>query len=170
MARAAGVYQSPFTELIHRFKYQGKIQLVPPLARLLYCVFEMFWQPDDIDLVVPVPLHMRRFRARGFNQAYLLIRGWKQMVPKCPDVQFQVGREVLIRKRWTAPQVGLDRSERITNIKGAFELNSAATIQGKRILLIDDVLTTGTTVNECAGVLLRSGARHVDVLTLARAM
>jgi len=85
-----------------------------------------------------------------------------------PDIP--VARDVLERRRWTEPQTGLGRKKRLTNVKNAFSVNDHSIIAGKRILLVDDVFTTGATANECAKVLLKGGAEHVDVLTLARAM
>jgi predicted amidophosphoribosyltransferase len=85
-----------------------------------------------------------------------------------PDIP--VARDVLERRRWTEPQTGLGRKKRLTNVKNAFSVNDHSKIAGKRILLVDDVFTTGATANECAKVLLKGGAEHVDVLTLARAM
>ncbi|PLX53179.1 MAG: hypothetical protein C0611_06545, partial [Desulfobacteraceae bacterium] len=81
-----------------------------------------------------------------------------------------VGGDILVRKRWTEPQTGLGRKERLKNIKNAFGVSDSSKVKGKKILLVDDVYTTGATVNECAKVLMKAGAACVDVLTLARAM
>jgi ComF family protein len=81
-----------------------------------------------------------------------------------------VDKDILARKKWTASQTGLGRKERLQNIKNAFVVNDTSKIEGKRILLVDDVYTTGATANECAKVLLKGGSKQVDVLTLARAM
>ena len=172
MARAPLVYEEIFTEVIHCYKYKGKIQLARPLAELLLTAFRLFWDKDSIDVVVPVPLHLKRLRKRGFNQAYLLIRNWQNITGKVPfdlsDLQFE--RDVLVRTLPTAPQTGLGRRQRAANIKDAFELVDEAKIIDKRILLVDDVYTTGATVDECAHLLLHHGAAHVDVLSLARAV
>lgn len=172
MARAAGVYDRILMSVIHCFKYKGKIQLARPLGILLFGAFISFWDRDSIDLIVPVPLHIKRFRQRGFNQAFLLIRDWPDIAEKfnleLPDIQ--IDREVLVRTRWTEPQTGLGRKRRIANIRNAIVLSNSARIADKRILLVDDVCTTGATADECAKVLLNGGARQVDVLTLARAM
>ena len=172
IARAPLVYEEIFTEVIHCYKYKGKIQLARPLAELLLTAFRLFWDKDSIDVVVPVPLHLKRLRKRGFNQAYLLIRNWQNITGKVPfdlsDLQFE--RDVLVRTLPTAPQTGLGRRQRAANIKDAFELVDEAKIIDKRILLVDDVYTTGATVDECAHLLLHHGAAHVDVLSLARAV
>jgi ComF family protein len=116
-----------------------------------------------IDTIIPVPLHYRRLRQRGFNQASLLARGLGSLL------QIPVDYFSLKRTRWTDPQIGLSRKQRAANVKGAFSLKSAKKIKGKGILLLDDVLTTGETVNQCVGVLKKDGgAREVVVLTVAR--
>ena len=171
-ARAAVVYEQISTEIIHCFKYKGKLQLARPLSELLLTTFRLFWDKDSIDLIVPVPLHIKRHMKRGFNQAYLLIRNWHtdaaQYLFDFSDLQIE--RNVLIRTVPTAPQTALGRKRRATNIKNVFDLTDKKKILDKRILLIDDVYTTGATVNECARLLLKHGAKHVDVLTLARAV
>ena len=172
MARAPLVYERIFTEVIHCYKYKGKIQLARPLGELLLTAFRFFWDKDSIDVVVPVPLHLKRLRKRGFNQAYLLIRNWQTIAGQVPiDLSdLQIERGVLSRNVATAPQTGLGRRQRADNIKDAFELVDEAKIIDKRILLVDDVYTTGATVDECARLLLNHGAAHVDVLSLARAV
>ncbi len=172
IARAALVYEQIFTEVIHCYKYKGKIQLARPLGELLLTAFRLFWDTDSIDVVVPVPLHLKRLRNRGFNQVYLLIRNWQTFTGQVPlDLNnLPIERDVLVRNVPTAPQTGLGRSQRAANIKGAFELVNEAKIIDKRILLVDDVYTTGATVDECARLLLHHGAAHVDVLSLARAV
>ena len=123
-----------------------------------------WFRTSDLDLVIPVPLHPRRLRWRGFNQAVVLGR--------------EVGRRwgigldpfILIRKTETPPQTTLSLKERKPNVRGAFAVAPRRTVEGMRLLLVDDVYTSGATVNECARVLVRSGAREVQVLTLGRTM
>jgi len=172
IARAPLIYEPILTRVIHCFKYQGKVQLAKPLAELLLTAFRLFWEPDSIDIILPVPLHIKRFRIRGFNQAYLLVCNWNILAAHFAyrPVQLQIERNLLIRTAATVPQSALGRAERTVNIKNAFDLNRPDKVKDKRILLIDDVYTTGATVNECARLLLNCGARHVDVLTLARAV
>jgi len=172
IARAPMVYEQVFTEVIHCYKYKGKIQLARPLGELLFSALRLFWDQDSIDVVIPVPLHLKRFRQRGFNQAYLLIRDWQTFAELRPlDLgDFEIERDVLFRTVSTTPQTGLDRRQRAANIKDAFELVNEAKIIDKRILLVDDVYTTGATVDECARLLLHHGAAQVDVLSLARAV
>lgn len=151
-------------EAMHLFKYAKKASLSKPLGLLTRETFFRFWDNDSVDLVVPVPLHVKRLRERGFNQAHLLIRRWA----KEEGISFD--GLALFRSRWTEPQTTLSRAERQKNIKGAFSVVSPQNIKGKRILLVDDVYTTGSTVNECAKVLAKADAEFVDVLTLARAV
>jgi ComF family protein len=114
---------------------------------------------DAADLLVAVPLHVRRLKERGFNQALLLAQAF-------PDKP--LAREALIRVRHTVPQSGLNPRERRENVKRAFAAPRPEDLKGKNVLLIDDVYTTGATVRECAKVLLKAGAREVNVLTVAR--
>jgi ComF family protein len=151
-------------QAIHLFKYGNKTSLSRPLSALVRNTFFQFWERNTIDLVVPVPLHMKRLRERGFNQAHLVVRRWATQ----EEIPFD--GITLSRSRWTEPQTILSRAERRKNIKGAFSLRHPERIKGQRILLVDDVYTTGATVNECAKVLMRAGAEFVDVLTLARAI
>jgi ComF family protein len=172
IARAPGIYDLTLMKAIHCLKYKGKIQMARPLGMFLFAAFIGFWDIKDIDLVVPVPLHLKRLKKRGFNQAFLLIRNWKQlsMTLNIDMTDISINRNVLVRSRWTEPQTGLGRKKRMKNIMNAFKVSDCSSIEGKRILLVDDVLTTGATVNECAKTLIGDGAKRVDVLTLARAM
>jgi len=171
MARSSGIYDASLRTVIHRLKYGEKIQLAGPLGRFLLTTFFRFWAKDSIDMVVPVPLHIKRFRERGFNQAYLLIREWAGLLEKSADrfAEIRITHRALERHRRTQPQTGLGRMRRIENIKHAFRLTGAVSVTSQRVLLVDDVFTTGATVEECTRVLLEGGARRVDVLTLARA-
>ena len=172
IARSAGIYKYTLMAVIHCFKYKGKTQLARPLGTLLFTAFINLWDKMSIDLIVPVPLHVKKLRMRGFNPSFLLVKEWvgiaKFLNVGLPDIPIDIN--VLERRRWTEPQTGLGRKERLANIKNAFNISNDSKITGKRILLVDDVYTTGATVNECAKVLLKGGAGHVDVLTLARAV
>jgi ComF family protein len=172
IARAALVYNETATEIIHNLKYRGKIQLAGPLGELLLTAFRFFWDIDGIDMVLPVPLHPGRLRQRGFNQAYLLIWSWPHLAARYGNdlALIRIERDLLIRTKPTAPQSALGRDQRADNIKDAFDLKRHDAVAGKKILLIDDVYTTGATANECGRLLLDRGAQKVDVLTLARAV
>jgi len=171
-ARAAGIYDRSFMEIIHSLKYKGRIQLAKPLGQLLLSVLFQYWVENEFDLILPVPLHMRRLKKRGFNQAFLLIRNWYDteagLNSRIPSTK--IDPYVLKRHRSTKPQTGLGRKKRMKNIRNAFSVDDPGRIKEKKILIVDDVYTTGATVNECASVLLKNGAGQVDVLTLARAM
>ncbi len=241
--RSAGVYEGALMAVIHLLKYREKVQLAPPLGRLLFLAFlthfergnsveqagaegealaaggayasvgsgsessvgggsessvgggsessvgsgpessvgggaefsvdgrgELSADGGGIDLVIPVPLHRRKHRQRGFNQAWLLVRHWPRYMTSlgkggsAPAVE----PSVLVRRRWTESQTGFKKAERLRNVRNAFSLESGAQLKGKRVLLVDDVYTTGATAEECASVLLAGGAASVDLLTLAR--
>jgi ComF family protein len=169
--RSAGIYDGAVMALIHAFKYNGRIQLAPPFAMLLYAAFLKDYAGSRFDLALPVPLHISKLKQRGFNQSALILREWGYLArePDAPLPPMDLTQQVLIRKKKTASQTGLGREKRKTNIKNAFRVIDASRVLNKKMLLIDDVLTTGATVNECARVLMGSGAESVDVLTIARA-
>jgi ComF family protein len=169
-ARAVGIYSGPLMALIQGLKFKGITALARPLSTLLFEVFKREWESGSIDLVLPVPLHVKRMRSRGFNQAWLLLRDWPERLRKVfgADCGIEVRHGILVRNRHTNPQTGLKKDHRAANLKGAFSVTDAAFISRKRILLVDDVVTTGATVNECARVLLSAGAAQVEVLAVAR--
>ena len=162
-ARAVIRYNEFSAPLIHASKYRGQTagrQTFVTLMRQAPAVRDLM-RPD---LIIPVPLHIKRLRERGFNQALLLARSFY------PDMKKRIMPQLLIRNRWTTPQTNLNGSARRKNLAGAFLAPNPAMIRAKKIILIDDVFTTGTTLNECARVLRRHGAREVEALTLARVL
>ncbi len=157
-ARAAALYEGPAAAAIKRLKFNRQMAYLPLLQSWLkLCPWGDLVR--EADLVAPVPLHPRRLRARGFNQAWLLARAF----PETP-----AARGLLRRVRHTVPQVGLNPQERRDNVKGAFAVTDASLAKGRSVLLVDDLYTTGATVRECARVLRRAGASRVEVLTVAR--
>jgi len=161
-ARAIGPYEGLMAEVISRFKFHGASRLSRPLGWLLAEYADPDFSFSDFDFVLPVPLHPRRLRQRGFNQALLLAR-YVSRVHSLP-----LDYTALQRIRHTEPQTQLSGTERKKNIRGAFAVTQPGLISGKHILLIDDVFTTGATVQECSRILLKAGAEKVAVLTLAR--
>jgi ComF family protein len=174
-ARAAGIYEGALKQMIQDFKFHDKIHLAWPFGLLMLQVFYgMYAQnaPTVPVTVVPVPLHAGRHRMRGFNQAFLLANHLIELNRQHPDpavFTLETSRDMLLRCRSTHPQTGLNKDRRKSNIADAFTVNAPEKASGKHILLIDDVYTTGATVDECARVFIQAGAARVDVLTLARA-
>jgi len=168
-ARAYGLYDRSLKTSIHLLKYHGKTYLAEPLGILLFSTFIRNWDPKDIHVIIPTPLHTGRLKKRGFNQTFQLIRKWPEWFKKSGLDHFHImiDQDILFRKRKTRAQVGMGRKERIANIKGVFDIRDRSKIDGKNVLLIDDVLTTGATANECVKTLFKNGAGNVDVLTLA---
>jgi len=124
-----------------------------------------------MDMVVPVPLYRQRLRKRGYNQASMVLRPWKdQAWQQALPQPLAINTQILARIRPTSPQTGLGRKDRQSNVRQAFRLKNVDIVKQKRILLVDDVYTTGATVNECARHLMQAGAEQVDVLTIARAI
>ncbi len=161
-ARAVGVYEKTLLETIHRFKYNRDLSAGKALGRMMAEHPYPLFSAGDYSLVVPVPLHPGRLRQRGFNQALLLAE------EIAAHSSLRLGRDVLRRKVHTAAQVGLGKDERAPNVKGAFTVKRPEAVRGERVLLVDDVYTTGSTVRECARVLMNSEAAEVGVLTAAR--
>ncbi len=160
-ARSLYVFSGGAREAVHCLKYRGRTMLGPVLGRALAgLVSSMNFSPE---VVLPVPLHRKKLRARGFNQSVVLARHMARSLGLRADVSS------LARSRHTASQVGLNTKERRRNVAGAFVLRRAQRVGGRRVLLVDDVLTTGATVNECSRVLRAAGA-EVAVVTLARAV
>lgn len=148
---------------IHHFKFRGCKQDAKPLGRLMVeymdKTYPALWQ--SVDVLVPVPAHKKRQKSRGFNQAALLAQeiGKRTQIPCVTDN--------LVRIRETAPQNKLNALERLENCRNAFGVLDGSVFQGKRILLIDDIYTTGATANACAGVLYRAGAKEVIPYSLS---
>ncbi len=162
MARSATVYRGKMREAIRRFKFSNMPELSRALVNVLFANDTVREAIRKLDLVIPVPLHKDRLKQRGYNQALLLAR----------EVSKKTGIRVedhnLRRIRSTLPQVGLGRKERTRNVKGAFRLWKPDTIKEKNLLLLDDVFTTGNTLNECALELKKKGAAKVVAVTIAR--
>jgi ComF family protein len=154
-AYSFGAYEGPLRQLIHLFKYGRVRTLARPLGSLLARAMP---RDESFDAIVPVPLYWRRWLQRGFNQAELLARGLARTTG-IPVVG------ALRRVQPTSVQAGLSRSARRRNVSAAFRSRS---VTGQRILLIDDVMTTGSTAASCALALKRAGAKRVALLTVAR--
>lgn len=165
-ARAALIYDARSRRLVLPFKHGDRTDIARACGGwMARAGAELL---AEADLVAPVPLHWRRLFMRRYNQAQLLAR--VVVREASPGSRPRLAPELLRRRRWTGSQTGLRAQERRGNVRQAFGIHPrwAAEIAGKTVLLVDDVLTTGATVEACAQVLQRGGARHVDVLTLAR--
>lgn len=160
-AISIGQFEGALREAIHQFKYRPCRTLGSPLSSWMA---QHLTVTASIDVVMPVPLHRQRLRLRGFNQALLLARG-VALVHQLP-----LSYDNLVRIRPTKPQVDLSGEERIRNVAGAFSLRRPQDIEDRRVLLVDDVFTTGATLNECAAVVRKAGAACVTAVTLARAI
>ena len=147
--------------IVHQLKYRGNVSLSPFLARAVWDRWMVSHGTGQIDLVTAVPLHWLRKARRGYNQAELVAREFCVLA----DLPY---RDLLKRWRWTRPQSRLSSTERRRNLKKAFVISSRFNLANKRVLLVDDVLTTGSTLAVCSEKLLEAGAASVDIMTVAR--
>lgn len=163
-ARAIFSYEDIILHSIHQFKYKNNITIGEIFASFM----ADFSFPDinfkDYSLIIPVPLHVQRLRERGFNQSLILARalGEQKKIP--------VDFSLLKRHQFTVTQKGSNKKERKENVKGVFHITDTDKLHDRNIILVDDVYTTGATVNECAKTLSQAGAARVSVLTLARVL
>ena len=149
---------------MHSFiQYGAKLSLSEPLADLMVEFAKNSLEMSKIDLILAVPLHSKKKRQRQFNQAQLLTENL------CRHFSKKIDQKILLKVKPSPSQAQLHNTERWKNVRGTFKVKNSSLVKAKNILLIDDVLTTGATVNECSKVLLESGASKIDVLTLARA-
>lgn len=159
MAASVYLFEGSLSEAIYKFKYAGKTSLFRPLGDLFkeHNILNL-----EYDAIIPVPLHISRLRERGFNQSQMIAARLEKKLKK------KIAPFIVKRTRPTSPQAGMNREERIKNIRGAFKIRKGVNVKGMRLLLIDDVFTTGATTSECSKVLKSAGADVVNVLTLAR--
>ena len=162
--RSIAFYQTTLQQAIHLFKFQKKKVFAPHLIQLINAHVPVDCCIGDYDFVLPVPIHKKRLQERGFNQATLLAKG----IAQAEGVPVLTG--TLVRHRHTAAQSSLGMEARQQNIIGAFDIQNPETIRDKRLLLVDDVFTTGATVREAVNELWKADPAEVDVLTLARTL
>lgn len=161
---ATAVFGDPLRPAIHALKYENVRDLARPLGARMAAFWPAAWRPGEPgapDLIIPVPLHGSRVRERGYNQSALLTRVLG------PAAGIPIHEKTLTRRRATRPQVGLDAAGRRENVAGAFAVRS--NVEGRRIVLVDDVCTTGATLEACAAALKAAGAVVVWGYTLSRA-
>jgi ComF family protein len=157
LARSFGLYEGVLKKAINLLKYQGIKRLSKPLSELILQTLKI----PPVDVAVPVPLHERRLKEREFNQSALIAK----YIAKGSGIPLL--SDCLIKSKDTVPQVGLNMKERRKNIKKTFEIKDRNPLNGKDIMLVDDVFTTGATVRECSKVLKNAGARDIYVITIA---
>jgi ComF family protein len=162
LALYAARYEEVMKKCICLFKYEGKTQLAGPLGKLMSDFAVRNIGAEEIDVIVPVPLHPVKLRERQFNQSELLAAHLARKMNK------NMVRDKVRRIKYTAPQTELKRDQRLRNVRGAFLVRKNADFKEKTVLLVDDVLTTGATLHECAKALKDAGAKKVVALALAR--
>lgn len=157
----ASVYQDCTKEAIHQLKYRNQVNLAQPLGQLLLDTTETSIRSFKPDCIIPVPLHLNRLRSRGYNQALEISR------PLAHKLQVPIDTRLLQRTRKTLQQQGLSAIERRKNLRNAFALTTTTT--ARKILLVDDVMTTGETVRECCNVLRKGHISEIQVAVVGRA-
>ena len=161
-ARSAVRYRGVMQNILQEFKYREGLWMRPDLVRILEACVATHYDMGEIDAVTFVPLYPAKHRQRGYNQAEVLAGLLAKSIRK-PLLKY-----CLVRLKPTQTQTHLTARDRVTNVKGAFKARWLSRLKGRRILLVDDVMTTGATVNECSRVLKAGGAAHVVVVTVAR--
>ena len=162
LARSAARYEGVVGEALRQLKYEKAFWLIPDLATLLQLCIQAEYPHQTFDLLVPVPLHHVRRRARGYNQSALLTQALTRKIGG------KNSPRLLRRIRPTISQTNLTAQQRLSNVTHAFQLGKKKKLAGESILLVDDVMTTGATVNACAKALKKGGAASVHVITVAR--
>lgn len=163
-ARSLGRYEKALLAAIHKFKYGGNVAIGEILGNWMAVYAYPDFELRDYSLILPVPLHLKRLREREFNQSAILAKAIARRFPMPLELM------TLKRSVHTEPQVTLGKEDREANVRGAFEIRVPERLRGERVVLVDDVYTTGSTVKECARILMESHAADVAVLTLARAV
>ncbi|WPY01251.1 Putative ComF family protein [Candidatus Trichorickettsia mobilis] len=158
--RSLFIFDEHSSKIIHAFKYYDKTGMAKVLAKMLYYRYKS--ELVNIDLIVPVPMHKFKRLFRMYNQSYILAQELKIIINKPVDYR------LLIKDKWTKSQTALSKKARIQNIHGSIKFNQKHCIKGKNILLVDDVLTTGSTIKECSRLLKSNGAQCVYAITIAR--
>jgi len=161
-ARGIAKYSGVLRKAIHFWKYGFKEEMKKPLVQIIEKYIQTNTELDSFDIIIPVPLHPIKFREREFNQAEILAE------PFSDYFGIPVISDILYRTRYTRPQMELSADERFKNVEGLFALRNPAIVNGKKILLIDDVMTTGATVNACSKVLKEAGCLDIYIVVLAR--
>lgn len=161
-ARSVTVYQGPVREMVHAFKYEGKLKTASSLTGIM--LKHMPFDLGGFDVLVPVPLYITKLRQRQYNQSAVLA----SQIEKSSGLRKDIAG--LVKVRDTRPQIEIkDEAGRRRNVRGAFKVREGCSFKGLSVLLLDDVFTTGSTSDECSKTLLKSGALSVEVLTLSRA-
>ncbi len=162
-ARSIADYDSVVGEAIRLLKYHGKVVMAKRLAELMVDALPNLFLIEDYDLIIPVPIHKKRYIKRGYNQVEVIGRIFSQ------KVGIPLESQSLMKIKDTPSQTVIGISDRIDNVRGSFGVVDTTKLKGKRILLIDDIMTTGATVNECSKVLTNKGkTSYIDVFTIAR--
>lgn len=162
-ARSAVGYDGIVKKALHLYKYRSALWIEPMLAQILTTTMQKDLDSSKWDSIIPVPLHFVKFNERGFNQSERLSKSISKVTA------IPVNKNVLKRIKYTETQTALDKTKRSENVKNAFLVkDNSGWMNGKKIILVDDVMTTGATVNECARMLRRAGVAKIDVWTFAR--
>ncbi|MDY0132778.1 MAG: ComF family protein [Desulforegulaceae bacterium] len=164
------IYQDSIVDIVHLLKYNYKTFFAEKISWFILKTYLEFYKNQVHDLAVFVPMHKKAFRKRGFNQTYLIAIETQNLAKKYRVDFPEINKNVLIKIKNTRSQAGLKKEERRKNISNVFKVKNSFLVKGKKVLIIDDVCTTGSTLEECAKTLVKSGAQCVDAITFARAV
>lgn len=156
-------YEDEIRNLLINYKFNEKAYLYKTFAQILLKSKNIYGFLKECDIIVPVPIHKNRKRQRGYNQSELIA---KQLTKQVKNLKLE--KQVLVKQKDIKPQSSLSKKERVENVRNAYKIENKEKIIGKKIILLDDIYTTGNTVNECSRILKEYGAKQINVLTIAR--
>jgi len=163
------MYRDSIVDIVHMLKYNEQTFIAEKISWFILKSYLELYMEEFPELVLFVPMHKKAFRKRGFNQTYLIALHTFNLAKKVNVFLPEIEKDVLVKVKNTKSQTEYKGSKRKKNIAGAFDVKYPVLVEGKKILIIDDVCTTGSTLEECARTLLSFGAESVDAITFARA-
>lgn len=167
--RSCFLFRDSVVDIVHMLKYNHKVYLIKKASYFILKAFLDLYTQNPPDIVIPVPMHSSGLRKRGYNQTYLMACEASGLAQKYGLFFPEVRSDILLKTKKTESQTELDHNSRKKNLENVFKVKQPLSVKSRKILIVDDVMTTGTTLDKCAKELLKNGAESVDAITFARA-